>query len=206
MVSAASPFFKEGVLSASSTVVELGTGVSGVVALSLGPKVSHYIATDQDYVLKLLRQNIAENAPVQSQSSSRKDKSRSKTKADSAKDKTSNIAVLPLDWETSQASSILPANGVDMIVACDCIYNEALIDPFVGTCADICRIRTEGGPTICIIAQQLRSPDVFEAWLKAFWNAFTVWRVPDDHLPANLKEGSGFVIHVGILKLHTEST
>ena len=55
-------------------------------------------------------------------------------------------------------------------------------------------------PTLGIIAQQLRSDMVFEAWLKAFHNFFKVWRIPDDLLIDGLKEGSGFVVHAGILR------
>lgn len=57
-----------------------------------------------------------------------------------------------------------------------------------------------GKPTICVITQQLRSPDVFEAWLTDFMAAFSVWSVPDAMLTDGLKENSGFVVHVGVLR------
>lgn len=196
--------FTSDLLSPSSTVLELGAGVSGIVALSLGPKVSKYTATDQSYVLKLLRQNITENLdsvlpPVKKQ----KGKSGKKT---SATEGERRIEAVELDWETSDVSHLQP---VDFIIAADCIYNEALIEPLNSTCAAICKLRTTSDadipheakrPTLCIIAQQLRSPDVFEAWLKSFHRLFEVWRVPDEMLDAGLKEGSGFVVHVGIVR------
>ena len=89
------------------------------------------------------------------------------------------------------------------VIACDCIYNEALITPFVRTCVDICQLANAHSaemPTLCIIAQQLRSDMVFEAWLKAFHRYFKVWRIPDNLLINGLKEGSGFAVHVGILR------
>ncbi|KAF3360118.1 Phosphoenolpyruvate carboxykinase [ATP] [Verticillium dahliae VDG1] len=94
----------------------------------------------------------------------------------------------------------------DLVVACDCIYNDALVEPLVQTSVDACllRRRDEGAtarePTLCIVAQQLRSPEVFEAWLKAFHRRFRVWRVPDQVVGEGLAVGSGFVVHVGILR------
>ena len=124
----------------------------------------------------------------------------------------SKIGVLALDWEQSLVSSLPATMGtdsadvsqaIDAVVACDCIYNESLINPFVRTCADICQLVNSSSaekPTLCVIAQQLRSDMIFEAWLKAFHKVFKVWRIPDDLLIDGLKEGSGFVVHVGILR------
>jgi len=96
------------------------------------------------------------------------------------------------------------SKSFDVIIACDCIYNDALIDPLVQTCVDACRLRKlEGVPmsqTVCIVAQQLRSAEVFESWLKSFFEAFRVWRVPDEELIVGLQSKSGFVIHAGILR------
>ena len=123
-----------------------------------------------------------------------------------------NIDVIALDWELSSVSSLPDLLGdcdtgtlstVDGVLACDCIYNESLIDPLVQTCIDICRLRSTSlaqNPTVCIIAQQLRSSEIFEAWLSAFTKSFRVWRVQDDLLSADLKQGSGFVIHCGLLR------
>lgn len=121
-----------------------------------------------------------------------------------------------LDWELDSVStlpSFLGQNqgnsseshlyGVDVLVACDCIYNDALIEPFVTTCAQICGLRTTNGkhkPTVCIAAQQLRSAEVFESWLIAFHRYFHVWRVPDELLTDPLKENSGFVVYIGFLR------
>ncbi|GJC78047.1 hypothetical protein ColLi_00885 [Colletotrichum liriopes] len=55
-------------------------------------------------------------------------------------------------------------------------------------------------PCVCIVAQQLRSPDVFEEWARAFHRDFRVWRVPDALLPEGLRIESGFVVHIGILR------
>ena len=192
--------FTSSLLSPTSTILELGAGVSGIVALSLGPKVSRYTATDQDYVLKLLRQNILENLDivVPQQKQKQSVKKGSKTQAQTPSDK--RITATELDWETSDTSHLAP---VDLVIACDCIYNEALIEPLNSTCAAICKLRQNeenGNRTLSLIAQQLRSPDVFEAWLKSFHQKFHVWQVPDKMLDEGLREGSGFVVHIGIVR------
>ncbi|KAI8931278.1 hypothetical protein NX059_011622 [Plenodomus lindquistii] len=190
--------FTSSLLTPSSTVLELGAGVSGIVALTLGPMVAKYTATDQDYVLKLLRQNVAENLDTVLPSSRKKpgkSKARVKGVPSGAAER---MSVEALDWETSDITH-LP--GVDMVIACDCIYNEALIEPLNSTCAALCRLPTDSpSPTVVLIAQQLRSPDVFEAWLKSFCEKFTVWQVPDGFLDEGLREGSGYVVHIGIVR------
>lgn len=94
----------------------------------------------------------------------------------------------------------------EVVLACDCIYNDTLIKPLVQTCVDACKLRdldsskVEKEPTVVIVAQQLRSDEVFESWLREFMRAFRVWRMPDEKLTVELKSDSGFVIHVGILR------
>lgn len=195
-------------------MLELGAGVSGVVALTLGPRIKKYIATDQDYVLRLLKQNIKENLPATPAKSGNRVKPKKRGSQLATELVDPNIATLELDWELDSVSS-LPSIlgqghtsvdddtvGVDVIIACDCIYNDALIEPLNSTCVQISRLRakSQGNPTICLVAQQLRSPDIFEAWLKSFHRVFHVWRVPDELLTEPLRENSGFVVHVGILR------
>lgn len=193
--------FTNHVLSSESIVLELGSGIAGIVPCMLAPMVSRYLATDQLYALKLLRENVDANSAVQvGNHSSKKTPRRVKVGP------TNKIEVVPLDWESDDVSSLLKANGVsagvDMIVACDCIYNYALIPPFVQTCVDACRLRQreQGTPTVCLVAQQLRQPDVFEEWLSYFHKHFRTWRLPDDLLTPELRENSGFVVHLGLLR------
>lgn len=138
----------------------------------------------------------------------RTQKKSAKQKARQLVEENDRIQVRALDWETDEVSSV---GQVDVVIACDCIYNESLIEPLNSTCASICRLRSpiaaqsDGkddvqNPTLCIIAQQLRSPDVFETWLKSFHEKFHVWQVPDRLLDQGLREGSGFVVHVGIVR------
>jgi hypothetical protein len=103
--------------------------------------------------------------------------------------------------------------GFDLLLSCDCIYNEALVSPFVRTCAEICRLRpaydparqdqgqsSRRRPTICIIAQQQRSPDVFETWLRETLREFRVWRLGDDVLGQGLKSGTGYLVHLLLVR------
>ncbi|PYH47603.1 S-adenosylmethionine-dependent methyltransferase [Aspergillus saccharolyticus JOP 1030-1] len=237
------PLWTQSLLSASSTIVELGCGISGLNALTLAPRVHHYIATDQDYVYRLFRQNIETNyhpstsaksskRQQQSQQPKRKPKQQQQQPPTTTTTSSPNITFTSLDWELDVAGSLkasvgleaapLDGNdddeeeeeadrGFDLLVSCDCIYNEALVAPFVRTCADICRLRpvyaADGHdgrrrrrPTICLIAQQQRSPEVFEAWLQETLRVFRVWRVSDEVLGPQLKSGTGYLVHLLLLR------
>lgn len=196
--------FGQGLLEDNSMVVELGSGISGLVPSMLSRRVGKVIATDQQYAVKLLQENIQANQP--------KSKPVKKGNKNSELHPESNIEVLPLDWEEDDIKAFLRVrclqNGVDAVIVCDCVFNYALIRPLVQTCVDICGARASHqsdpkqitNPTLCIIAQQLRQPDVFESWLRSFMAAFHVWRLPPSMLTEALSETSGFVVHIGILR------
>lgn len=205
--------FKQGILNARSSVLELGCGISGIIGLALAPQIKSYVLTDQSYVLKLLSQNISVNEQA-IQPSSRSRKNTSKPKKDSASTSAaktgSNIVAQALDWETDEVTPSLTNSELDLsfdaVIACDCIYNDALIEPLVQTCIDACKLRAVDAsystdqPTVCIVAQQLRSSEVFEGWLRSFHKTFKVWRMPDEELIDGLKSDSGFVVHIGVLR------
>jgi predicted nicotinamide N-methyase len=209
--------FANKILHPESAVLELGCGISGVMALALAPSICSYICTDQQYVLKQLRQNIAENVETASrrgQKGSRKVKKGrevgSKPSPSTQSIVSGSIQVLELDWETTSletlSTALGPAGGhLDMVIACDCIYNSHLVEPLTQTCVEICRSRTES-PVVCLVAQQLRSEEVFQEWLHAFLREFTVWRIPDKVLSSALRASEGYVLHLGVLRssnIHT---
>ncbi|KAL2153049.1 hypothetical protein VTH82DRAFT_4204 [Thermothelomyces myriococcoides] len=234
LASPTNPFFAHGILSPSSVVVELGCGIAGLVGLLVAPRISRYVLTDQAYVAKLVEQNISDNWPTAEASASvtasvsSRPARRRGNPAHAAggssgpargggggggrQRSTRRIHFTPLDWETDRATAVLTgsdeARSFDVVVACDCIYNEALVDPFVSTCVDLCRLREGQGassdrgkvPCVCVVAQQLRDPAVFEAWMTRFAKSFHIWRVPDQMLLKGLRSSSGFVVHVGVLK------
>lgn len=207
--------FQHNVLNAQSVVLELGCGIAGIVGMSLSSHVERYILTDQDYVLRLVRQNIAENnKSTSAQKPSHHARNRS---VHGRRAQIATPEIMVLDWEQSSLRNLeqllsdaegenahgVKFTGLDCIVACDCVFNEALIRPFVETCATLCEIRRRHpstNPTVCVIAQQLRSADVFEEWLAVMTERFKVWRV-ESGLGGELRTtlGSGFVIHFAVL-------
>ncbi|KAJ5915199.1 hypothetical protein N7454_011094 [Penicillium verhagenii] len=229
------PLWTNSVLTPESIVAELGCGISALVPLSLAPSIQHYIATDQEYVRRFFRTNIDENASVNSGPSKQKTgKSKgsgggSKKKQTSSKAKSpvataTNITFTTLDWELDQpallrdcidSQSTIDDNedrGFDLLLSCDCIYNDALVSPFVRTCAEICRLRpvyeplatndakSARRPTVCIVAQQQRAPEVFETWLRETLREFRVWRVSDEVLVSGLRGGSGYLVHLLLIR------
>lgn len=203
--------FAESLLDRESTVVELGSGISGLIPLILSPRVKSVVATDQQHVLKLLRENIDANSPLLGSKPA-------SLKAVRGHAGRSNIQVSVLDWETHDVASAIRSQGleagVDAVLVCDCIFNYALIRPLVDACVAICKLRAEHGssvespsrPTICVIAQQLRQHEVFEQWLSAFMLFFDVWRIPEDMLGIQAGTAGPFVVHVGVLREHYLST
>lgn len=206
--SPANPLFPS-VLGPSSSVLELGCGTSGLVALVTADRVGRYTLTDQAYVLKTLSANLLANEE-RAASQAAKGRRRGpqvKEKHEGMFGAKGNIAFVELDWEKDVPGPSLAGDtdGLDVVLAADCIYNESLVRPFVQTCADACALRrtSDGGrgkPTVCVVAQQLREPGVFGAWMEEFHARFRTWRVPDGVAGEGLGEGSGFVVHVGVLR------
>ncbi|KAF2217973.1 hypothetical protein CERZMDRAFT_104381 [Cercospora zeae-maydis SCOH1-5] len=193
--------YTSGILSPESLVLELGAGISGILPCILASRVKKVVATDQPYTLRMLQGNITLNA-------------RSNRTTNKAGALNVNIEVCPLDWEEDDVGGFLRSynleRGIDAILACDCIYNYALVKPFVQTCADLCRSRGRADhiaeenaerPTICVIVQQLRQAEVFEQWMSAFHRLFRSWRITSNLLPRALQEDSGFAVHIGILRI-----
>lgn len=187
-----------------------GTRLRDIRSGGIGPcAVSCKIYShDQSYVARLVEKNIDENIHLEKQkqprSSSQKRKSKSSTNNSKAE-----LRFLPLDWELDEVTPSLTGNdkakSFDAIIACDCIYNDTLIKPLVQTCADACKLRSADEsicdrPTICLVAQQLRDPEIFEGWIKEFSKHFRVWRLPDNASNEELRLNPGFVVHLGILQ------
>ncbi|KIW22514.1 uncharacterized protein PV07_12392 [Cladophialophora immunda] len=194
------PSILSGALYDTAVVVELGCGVTGLLGLVLSRFVQCYVLTDQAYVVKYLRENIAANATSPKGKKSYKKKSNDKGVAQEER-----LKVLPLDWEADSVENLksaIPAGAlIDLLVLCDCVYNEYLISPLVQTCVDACRLgSTATKPTVVLVAQQLRSDTVCELFLDALMKEFNVWRVPDQELSSQLRSGSGYVVHLATLK------
>ncbi|KAK7956602.1 uncharacterized protein PG986_005824 [Apiospora aurea] len=199
IASPGNPLWKTGVLAPTSSVIELGCGISGLTGMVLSQSVSRYVLTDQPYVSKWIDANLAENAANLSASGAATTRRRCKA---AAAPPAGNVSFTPLDWELDEVTPRLTGSDAvksfDAVVACDCIYNDALIRPLVQTCVDSGQSAQE--PALCIVAQQLRDPEIFEGWIKEFHRHFRTWRMPESHLSDALRANAGFVIHVGILR------
>ncbi|KAA8893821.1 hypothetical protein FN846DRAFT_820291 [Sphaerosporella brunnea] len=185
-------------LTASSRVLELGCGVSAVLASTLGTMVGAYVQSDIPAITRLAAQNLAENLPPPQ----KKGKKLLRPQG--------IVETIPLNWETDDVATqpVLKAlrGPLDLVIASDCVYNEALVQPLVDTLVSACLLGREEGDretqekTMVLIAQELRSPDVLEFFLDKLMERFVVWRVPDELLSQELKEGNGYVLHVGVVK------
>lgn len=129
------PLFCEWVLPqydwSSLSVLELGCGIAGVLASIIGPKCQSYLATDQRHIIRQTKQNIQQNVGK----------------------KFDSISVMALDWELDDCSHL----KCDVIIACDTVYNEYLIDPFVST---VTSLLTANPHSELLLAVQLRSLQV----------------------------------------------
>jgi predicted nicotinamide N-methyase len=180
------------VLHTDSTVVELGCGITGLLGMLLAENVSTYFLTDQTYVMKALRENVERNSLRTSQNKK------------SATPGPFNLRLVPLEWETDSAQGLIAgfptAAGIDLVIVCDCVYNDYLIQPLIQTLVELCTLGSANMVTTVLIAQQLRSDTVFEAFLEALLQRFVVWRVPDANVTPPLRSGSGYVVHLAQLR------
>ena len=137
------------------------------------------------------------------------------------------IDIVSLDWETHSIQHHPAFSGenvgeITLILAMDCVYNEALVPPFIETCREICELAYNSRKpsnekcsgydteqTLVLIGIDLRHQDVLECFLLHFVRAFKVWRVSDSHLSEELKTrvdgeseelGSGYAIFCGVLR------
>lgn len=188
------------ILHAAANVVELGCGITGLIGLVLARQVGKYILTDQRSVLKLLQENVDANGPDR-----RKLKGRPSKKTSSVTALESNLSVLELNWETDDVAALdqvlHPDQPIDLVIVCDCVFNDFLLDPLTTICASIGNRSSDPElPTIFLFAQQLRSDQVFSAFLELLDRKFRVWRVPDSSLPSALQSRSGFAVHLAVLR------
>ena len=197
---------------AGSAVVELGCGISPLLALTVHDRAARYIATDQEYILAHFKRNIADNMQTEKLNTmQRRNQVRRPLTAP-------RIETLALDWETHHVSKQLgrhlrdfPHQGeqethadIAVLLACDCIFNEHLIEPFVQACRAICELQRQlgsgRGDTLCVTGHQVRCPEVLEQWMSSMMQHFTLSRVKSRYLCDDFAEPSGFVAHLAVLR------
>lgn len=181
------PMFNSSKLRNTVSVVELGTGVSGIIASVLGPSTKSYVCTDQKHILKLLKKNFAKNVV------SNKFSSTTISNTGGVEGSECRIEVIELDWES-------PENGLhtyqqivghppDLIIACDTVYNDFLIQPFLNCCASLLT------PTnALLLSLQLRDEGVMEQFLQLVCDSgLLLYYVPPELLSQDLLHG--FVVY-----------
>ncbi|KAI5951310.1 RKM5 [Candida jiufengensis] len=159
-------------------VLELGSGIGGVCASSLSSKVGNFIATDQKHILKLLKENITSNCEFRSSTIEVSNKS------------STIIDVIEFDWEEleqgmynyGKVSDTLP----NLVIACDTIYNEYLITPFINTLKTLLV-----GDAIALVAVQLRDAITLENFVTTLVNdqELKAFNVPKQCLSDELSVG-----------------
>lgn len=158
-------------LSTDTTVVELGAGVGGILALQLARKCRSYIATDQKPILKLLQANLDENGASK------------------------HVLVVEFDWEYVEHGVYLVREvelaPIDVVLASDTIYNEYLAPHFIEAAYTI--LRPQG---VAVVAVPLRHPELIECFVSEAvkHNRFLVRTVPSSQLSESLRHG--YVVYV----------
>ncbi|KAG7580170.1 hypothetical protein FFLO_00141 [Filobasidium floriforme] len=160
-------------LAKTSSVLELGAG-TGLSSVLLHEIFGSWTATDQYDNLKLISRNLKEN------------------KLEDV------VGIKEVDWfqsleKASQSSHRQEGGEYDLVLAIDCIYNEALIKPLVAT-FDRYTMRRK---TLVWVVIELRSSDVVTAFLEEWLShdGWTIYRLGEEAMGP--KMARGFVGWIG---------
>lgn len=163
--------------SKSTAVIELGSGISGILPIVLGDHVDNYVCTDQKGILNKLKYNIEENLLQFNRRRCYSDFLGLEAPSSDEEQQRKNIhlEIMELDWEKFEMNTINQNHLVRIgqecsvvhIVAMDVIYNEFLIDPFLKTLSQLRNYYINEGVTAhCLIGIHLRAQDIVETFLE----------------------------------------
>ncbi|KAJ2908529.1 hypothetical protein GGI21_002795 [Coemansia aciculifera] len=147
-----------------ANIVELGSGC-GLVGLTLHRLgARRVVLTDQWRMMKVLGKNV----------------DRAKTGKNGGV-----LVAAEYDWSSAGEKgllrgSVVAAEPVDMVVVCDCVYHEEVVPLVVRALAEVCACQGTGRRAVGIVAQELRSDLVHQAFVEALLQRFTVYRMPVD--------------------------
>lgn len=132
-------------------MLELGSG-TGLLAILLSPLCKSYTASDLLINLRLCSRNLQLNG------------------IDVVSDVGNVVRMEEIDWfdmPTSRGSEVIDTSDYeyDLILAVDCVFNEALAIPLINTMNRYCRT---GSRTVALVVVELRSPDVVSV-SSSFW-------------------------------------
>jgi protein N-lysine methyltransferase METTL21D len=128
----------------------------------IAPLVRHYLVTDLEAELPLIRKNLTLNVP-----SWEDDK---------------KIVVEACDWvqlysmrNHSRERYYSTTSEIDLLLAVDCIFNPALVQPLVSALNHY----TSRNKTLVMIMMELRSHEVVQEFLSAWISSATweIWRI-----------------------------
>ncbi|CCH46492.1 putative nicotinamide N-methyltransferase [Wickerhamomyces ciferrii] len=169
-------------------VIEIGSGVTGLLASTIGPKTGHYISTDQYHLLKLLKKNIINNVPL----------FRSSTMECEGIPKRKHalpvLDVVTFDWEHID-QGLFEINQVqngdpDFIIGCDVVYNDYLVPFLVDSI-----VRLMGDDTKVLMGLQLRLPENIEHFVTVVLEkGLKIFKHDEELLIDELK--TGFVVYL----------
>lgn len=125
----------------NQTVIELGSG-TGCLANLLSPHVNRFICTDQKAVLKLCKSNTQSLA---------------------------NVEIHEFDWEEHVFTP--PISTKTVVIACDTVYNEYLINPFIEA---ISSLLTNPNIDFALVNVQLREFSILHVFLTQLIASFEV--------------------------------
>jgi hypothetical protein len=136
------PLFDSVTLSRAA-VLELGSGI-GLLAILLSPLCKSYTASDLLINLRLCSRNLQLNG------------------VDVMSDVGNGVMMEEIDWfdiPTGRGSDVVNTSGYeyDLILAVDCVFNEALAIPLINAMNRYCRV---GSLTMALVVVELRSSDV----------------------------------------------
>lgn len=214
------------IITPESSVLELGSGIAGLLAVSVGVNVKKWVCTDIETMLKGLRENIRDNLPeswteardgVFEQGTSKKRviaKKRGKSSGASEQGiafSSKRIEVGCLNWETDDIEHhpSLTENGrflpLDLLVCSDCVYNYDLIPPLVSVLVAASQQSYRAGKLPkALVVLEVRSEDVLETWLKEFHTYFHCGRLRIELLGQGWESNGGEtgVAFLGVLREH----
>lgn len=179
-------------LNSDMIVVELGSGVGSILVSQFGPQVKKYVATDQKPILKLLKKNFVNNVRGEYTSETCDGGSNSRDKSYSRRSK-SDAAVIEFvecDWEyveygVSTIREVIGDAEIDLVIACDTIYNEYLIPHFIRSLKLLM-----GTNTAVVVGLQVRDEVLMEIFAeKIFEEDFRLFYVRNEYLSLQLLQG-----------------
>lgn len=196
-------------------ILELGTGISPLMASVLCNHVSAYVCTDQRGILNRLKYNLKENL---SQITRRQCISATlgiESEIESAAPENDDgeemyrtrrkpmvqLEVQELDWEKFDAKTPHPyldqlssSCGTVYILAMDVIYNEYLIDPFLNTLSALRNYFSENNITVsCLVGVHLRSQDIVTQFLE---QAVIEHELPVQYIHSTTIEESRYALYL----------